>query len=441
MRRKRASLDNNAVSISALDIFANAVGALAFLLLLFAVNAIEMARPMALRVLTKRVQASQVGTDYITVLAAVGGMPPYSWSLHSGSLPEGLQLDQARGEIAGSPNASAAGGSFPFEVMVSDARKKWARSRLELRVLPRRKAEEAATQPLVLLTHGELPGAFTDKSYALYLSARGGSGRYRWSAEGLPQGLTVAESSGLLNGTPEVPGAYELILRVRDEQEGSGDAGQAMATASLQISGREETPQTAQATPGPRILTEAVPTATEAEPYEVMMAGTGLDPLRWSAQNLPPGLHINERGVIRGTPRSVIRAQVAVAMEDARGLKAAARTVLLTVKPRPISVTARIRERGIWGWVVYPLLALGEVAFLFFLRRRANSKFDYLLRSHNVHFIKKPDGTTALSGEQSDMESVRRQVRQIYQRHRRYRMISFALLTVAIAGYTIFLLR
>lgn len=441
MRRKHTSLDNNAVGISALDIFANAVGALALLLLLFAVNAIELARPTTLSILTKRVQESRIGVEYFAVLAAIGGVPPYAWSLHSGVLPEGLHLDRTRGEIGGSVNASVAEGVYPFEAMVTDARNKTAWSRLELRVMPRKSGEEGTTEPLVLLTHGELPDAVAGKPYALYLSARGGSGRYRWSAEGLPQGLGLAGSSGLCSGTPEGAGVHELILRVWDAQAESDDLGQAIATASLRVSARDGALQSGHEQSPPRILTEALPPATESEPYEAILAGSGLEPLRWSAQNLPPGLSGDGHGLISGTPSSDTRTRVTIAMEDALDRKAAAKTIVLTVKSKPITAMSRIKEQGIWGWLCYILMILGNIVFLFILRFRATDRFDYLLRNHDVLFIKKPDGTSALSGEPNNMEAVRRQVNQINRRYRRYRIISYAILVILIAAYTLFLLR
>jgi len=216
MTRKRKTMENNVVNLSALDIFANGVGALAFLLLLFAANAIELAQPTPLKILTKRVPVSQAGTEYIGILSAVGGVSPYFWSIRSGSLPEGLELNQDRGEIIGASSYYTEGRSYPFEVEVSDSRKNWARAHLEIRVLPRKRAEEARAQPLVLLTHGELPDALIDSPYAIYLSARGGSGQYSWSVEDLPEGFTVEPTSGLLKGIPQASKTHELVITVRD---------------------------------------------------------------------------------------------------------------------------------------------------------------------------------------------------------------------------------
>lgn len=59
-----------------------------------------------------------VAIAYSQSLAASGGTPPYSWSIGSGSLPEGLRLNASNGSISGTPSTS---GSSTFDVRVSDS--------------------------------------------------------------------------------------------------------------------------------------------------------------------------------------------------------------------------------------------------------------------------------------------------------------------------------
>ncbi len=58
------------------------------------------------------------GVPYHATLIAVGGMPPLTWSILSGQLPSGLQLNSATGVIAGTPSLA---GSFSFTVQVTDS--------------------------------------------------------------------------------------------------------------------------------------------------------------------------------------------------------------------------------------------------------------------------------------------------------------------------------
>ena len=443
MARHRSSQVSEGVSTSALDLFANAVGALAFLLLMFAASSLELIRPSALRILTTRVPVSRAGTDYLAVLSAVGGASPYRWALQEGLLPDGLTLDGARGEIAGTPQASSAGRDFVIGMLVTDQQNRRAESRFELRVLPSERETVQTVQPVVVLTRGVLPEAHQARAYALYLSARGGSGRYQWSAEGLPPGLSVASSSGLLSGTPAAGGSYELVLRVADERPGSGDAGESVASATLEIGAAaavESPAAPAEATP--EILTATLPPAVVLEPYEARLSGAGQDPLRWSARSLPPGLEIVERGVIRGRPTTAGQARVTVSMQDARQRQAADRVLVLSVQP-PASRQASAERRRSWlpWWIGYVALALVQVAFLFLLDRRTSREIVAMLRRHGVDLIRRQDGTSALNGPPEHIEAFKAAHKQLADRNRRYKAISYATLGIVVLGYTIFLLR
>lgn len=57
-------------------------------------------------------------TTYSTSLTASGGQPPYQWSVGSGSLPAGLQLNASTGTLSGSADTS---GTFSFSVLGKDA--------------------------------------------------------------------------------------------------------------------------------------------------------------------------------------------------------------------------------------------------------------------------------------------------------------------------------
>ncbi len=61
--------------------------------------------------------AAVVGTPYSTTLQAVGGTAPVTWTLVSGSLPDGLTLVPG-GTISGTPSGS---GTFTFTIQVADS--------------------------------------------------------------------------------------------------------------------------------------------------------------------------------------------------------------------------------------------------------------------------------------------------------------------------------
>ena len=61
--------------------------------------------PGRLAVQTSSLPAGSVGVPYEAPLAAVGGTPPYTWSVTGGALPPGLTLGASTGIITGTPTA------------------------------------------------------------------------------------------------------------------------------------------------------------------------------------------------------------------------------------------------------------------------------------------------------------------------------------------------
>jgi len=71
----------------------------------------------ALAITTSSLAEANAGVPYSTSLFATGGSLPYQWSLSSGTLPSGIQL-QSSGVLAGSTGVS---GSYPFTAKVTDS--------------------------------------------------------------------------------------------------------------------------------------------------------------------------------------------------------------------------------------------------------------------------------------------------------------------------------
>jgi len=71
----------------------------------------------ALTITTTALPGGTVNTSYSASLAAIGGTPPYTWSISAGSLPPGLSLSSS-GVISGTPTTAA---TYTFTAQVTDS--------------------------------------------------------------------------------------------------------------------------------------------------------------------------------------------------------------------------------------------------------------------------------------------------------------------------------
>ncbi|MGB8887957.1 MAG: Ig domain-containing protein [Candidatus Korobacteraceae bacterium] len=147
-----------------------------------------------------------------TQLQAAGGEPPYTWNITSGSLPPGLSLSDT-GVISGTPTSA---GVFPFTVKVTDALSNSVSANLSITI---------QSGSLVVITTS-LPDGTVSVPYDATLGAGGGVPPYTWSiiSGGLPAGLSLNTSSGLISGTPTTPGVSNFTAQVTDAQQNTAQA-------------------------------------------------------------------------------------------------------------------------------------------------------------------------------------------------------------------------
>ncbi len=80
-------------------------------------SALLIIKALGVAITTESLQNGTLNQAYSQQLAAQYGVPPYSWSVTSGVLPDGLRLSQSTGLISGTPTAAQ---TKTFTVTVTD---------------------------------------------------------------------------------------------------------------------------------------------------------------------------------------------------------------------------------------------------------------------------------------------------------------------------------
>jgi serine/threonine-protein kinase len=171
-----------------------------------------------------------VGQHFVLELGASGGTPPYHWSVTGDDLPRGLELDEARGVLEGTPRAPDA---FQFTVRLSDSFQAVTTREFRLRVVPELKITAVGEWWAGFTPTGgqravrSCPPATAGQPYSCNLEATGGSPPYRWEiADGsLPPGLSLDPGRGRISGTPSRSGEHSFRLRVVDRSQASAGVG------------------------------------------------------------------------------------------------------------------------------------------------------------------------------------------------------------------------
>ena len=173
---------------------------------------------------TTSLPGGNVGVSYSQTLHASGGIPPYTWSIYSGSLPAGLSLIESTGQITGVP---AAAGTSNFTVRVVDANNPQGSDTQGLSI-------QITVLPLDINTTS-LPNGVVNTAYSQALSATGGIPPYTWSiiSGSLPEGLSLNSSTGVISGTPTTPGTSNFTAKVQDSQGSPASDTQALSIGVL----------------------------------------------------------------------------------------------------------------------------------------------------------------------------------------------------------------
>ncbi len=158
-----------------------------------------------LSITTSTAPQGVVGVAYNLALTATGGATPYAWSLSNGNLPAGLALSRD-GVISGTPTAPV---NSSFTIGLTDSQHPPAVATAVLAI---------QINATLSITTSALPNGNSGIPYSVQLSVTGGVFPYKFSITqgGLPAGLTLDPSKGVISGTPTGSGTSNFTLAVSD---------------------------------------------------------------------------------------------------------------------------------------------------------------------------------------------------------------------------------
>lgn len=267
-----------------------------------------------------------VGAPYSQQLTAVGGTPPYTFSMEPTSptqdmLPVGLSFSSG-GLISGTTTES---GNYSFRVVIEDAAGNLYRRNLSL-----------STNLLngLRINDSNPPHTWVGAGFSRNLSITA-PGAVTWSvhAGALPAGVSLAPSTSqpgvtVMTGRPLAAGVFTYTLRATDAAAPANftDHSFTMTVLPMQVV-------------SPRRVNNVfdLPIARVGMPYAttIKLAG-GIPPYTFAPSPfvpLPPGLTLSAGGVLSGTPQVGGELSVQLVVSDSAGHVGLLPALILTIVP------------------------------------------------------------------------------------------------------------
>jgi hypothetical protein len=283
----------------------------------------------SLTITTTSLPDGYIGLPYSKQLTATGGTAPYSWSIASGRLPGGFTFDGSTGTIGGSPQFTDPA-SVTFRV--TDSLGQTATANLSVAIY---------ALSFSIVTNA-LPSGQVNVPYSFALQGIGGVTPYTWTTtSGLPAGMFLNASTGVIGGTPSTTSSSRVTFRLTD----SSPVPQSVnASFTLTITGTAFV-----------IVTPSLATGSVGSAYSQVLAATGgTGALTWQLTSgaLPAGLTLNAAtGLISGTPTASANAVPLSlkATDSSSPAQVATASYTLTIAGNALTITTPSLASGVVG--------------------------------------------------------------------------------------------
>ncbi|MGA2458162.1 MAG: putative Ig domain-containing protein [Terriglobales bacterium] len=259
-------------------------------------------KPAAPAIMSATTASGTVGSAFSYQITASNTPTSYGAT----GLPAGLSVNSGTGLISGTPTAA---GTSTVTLSASNSGGTGSAS-LTLNIA-------AAPIPAPVITSATTASGTVGSAFSYQITASKTPTSY--GATGLPAGLSVSSTTGLISGTPTAAGTSTVTLSASN----SGGAGSASLTLNI----------AAAPIPAPVITsaTTASGTVGSAFSYQITASNT---PTSYGATGLPAGLSVNSTsGLISGTPTTAATSTVTLRATNSGGTGSASLT--LTINPAP----------------------------------------------------------------------------------------------------------